>query len=100
MTIFLSGPMTGLPGYNYPAFAAAAWDLRARGRHVVSPHELHDGKTNLPYIYYLRHDLKALLECTELVVLPGWRNSFGAQLEVRVAAALDMPITEYKKAQP
>lgn len=33
--IYLCGPMTGLPEYNYPAFHAAAAELRAQGWHVV-----------------------------------------------------------------
>lgn len=35
--IYLSGPMTGLPAYNYPAFNAAAVRLRAAGYLVYHP---------------------------------------------------------------
>jgi hypothetical protein len=34
--------MSGLPKHNFPAFDAAAADLRARGFDVVSPAELDD----------------------------------------------------------
>lgn len=37
--IYLCGPMTGLPEYNYPAFHAAAAELRAQGWRVVNPAE-------------------------------------------------------------
>lgn len=30
--IYVAGPMTGLPDYNLPAFAAATFELDARGR--------------------------------------------------------------------
>lgn len=37
--IYLSGPMTGLPDYNYPAFNAEAARLRALGYTVENPAE-------------------------------------------------------------
>ena len=30
--VYISGPMTGLPEFNYPAFFAKAAELRAEGR--------------------------------------------------------------------
>jgi hypothetical protein len=38
--IYLSGPMTGLPDYNHPAFRAEAKRLRALGYTVVNPAEI------------------------------------------------------------
>ena len=39
--IYLSGPMTGLPGLNFPAFAAITANLRAYGHTVTNPAELY-----------------------------------------------------------
>ncbi|AXC38143.1 nucleoside deoxyribosyltransferase [Gordonia phage Ayotoya] len=92
---YLAGPMSGHPGHNYPAFAEAADRLRNRGLIVVSPHELHGGDTSQPWTYYLRRDLRALLDCDWLVMLTGWESSTGATLEHRVATQLGMPCIEY-----
>lgn len=102
---FISGPMSGVPDFNYPTFESAAAYLRSKGLDVVSPHELHDGNMGHGYAYYLRRDLRALLDCDVLVQLPGWRESRGAVVEYEVAQALcmlvmDMQRTDDGVAQP
>jgi hypothetical protein len=39
-----------------------------------------------------QHDLKGLLECDGLAILPGWEFSTGARNEVTVAGVLRMPV--------
>lgn len=90
--IYIAGPMTGYPQHNYPAFEAAAGDLRALGFRVVSPHELHDDDMGRPFDWYLRRDLKALVECDAIALLPGWQDSRGASLEHHVAVALGLQV--------
>jgi hypothetical protein len=89
--IYISGPMTGLPEFNYPAFNAAAAALRASGLDVVNPAEK-DLPLGLPWATYLRHDLVDLIGCEAIVMLPGWLDSKGACLERHVAEALGMPV--------
>ncbi len=37
-TIYISGPMTGYPEYNYPAFMAAEKKLRSLGHgYIINP---------------------------------------------------------------
>jgi len=103
MTIYLSGPMTGLPDHNYPAFRAAAERLRAQGTKVISPHEL---PANCPgcsdeamphsWANHMRADLAALLTCDVIMLLPGWEQSRGAQLEKTVAEAVNMMVVDYR----
>lgn len=102
MIIYLSGPMTGLPDHNYPAFQAAAERLRAQGATVVSPHELPAncpgcGENDLPHSWaeHMRADLAALLTCDVIMLLPGWETSRGAQLEKTVAEAVNMTVVDY-----
>lgn len=94
MTCYISGPMTGIAAFNFPAFHQAAANLRARGYTVVNPaelDELHPSET-LQWSDYLRRDIKALMDCTHIAMLQGHETSKGACLELFVASALGMPV--------
>lgn len=91
MKVYVAGPMTGIPEFNYPAFHAAAAQLRAAGFEVLNPAELNPD-TGRAWEYYMRRDLAALVACEAVAVLPNWYESRGARLEVNVAAALSMPV--------
>lgn len=89
-TLYIAGPMSGYPSYNFPAFYSAARSLRACGYEVVSPAEMHTELPGLlPWSEYLRRDLIELLSFTNgVALLPGYERSRGASLEVSVASAL------------
>lgn len=91
MKVYLTGPMTGYPEFNYPAFEEAAKVLRAAGVEVVSPHEVNpaDG-VDRGWDWYLRRDIVALVDCNAVVRLPGSDDSKGSRLECYIAAALGM----------
>jgi hypothetical protein len=94
--VYVAGPMTGYPEFNYPAFEAAAKWLRLAGHEVVSPHEVNPPSVGFdhPWDWYMRRDLVALMDVEAVVVLPGWEASKGAGLETYIARALGMPIYE------
>lgn len=85
--IYISGPMTGLPEFNFPAFNAAADALQLRGYSVVNPAELNPDVTTSRYTC-LRVDLAALVQCDALALLPGWEHSPGARREVENALSM------------
>ena len=89
--IYIAGPMTGLPDFNRPAFAAAAAHLRALGLEAINPGELHP-HTHLPWSFYMRSALAAMLTCDSILLLRGWTNSRGAKMEFQIANALGMSI--------
>lgn len=90
--VYISGPMTGMPENNFPAFHAAARELRALGLDVVSPAEI-NSECGGRWEDYLRKDIKALCDCDTLVLLPGWEASRGAHLELHLAHRLGMKIS-------
>ncbi len=104
---YLAGPMRGIPNFNFPAFAAGAALLRARGYEVFSPAErdenrhnprMFEGTGDITKIegvggFSLREVLGADLEwigkfADYVVVLPGWELSKGARAEVALARAI------------
>lgn len=89
---YIAGPMTGYPEFNYPSFLDKAAELRSSGKSVISPAEIHPAEPLMPVDWYLRRDLAVLVMCSHIVLLPGWKNSKGAQLEHHVATALGMKI--------
>lgn len=96
MRIYIAGPMTGYPDWNFPTFRAAAAALRARGHEVISPAELDEADSaplgSLPWAEYLRRDIPHLISCEAIALLPGWENSRGARLEHHIATALGMSV--------
>jgi hypothetical protein len=88
--VYLSGPMTGLPEDNFPAFHAHAAQLRAAGYDVVNPAEIDNyGKT---WEGCLRTDLREVCTCDAIALMPGWEGSKGANLELHVAHRLGMKV--------
>ncbi|GEM_PF-350229 len=89
--IYIAGPMTGLPDLNFPAFNAAANELRVEGWHVENPAE-HGIVDGAQWSDYMHTDLQQLSTCCAIYLLPGWSKSRGATLEAHVAKALGMAV--------
>lgn len=83
--LYVCGPMTGLPDYNYPAFNDAAATLRAMGYTVLNPAENPAQDT---WEAYMRQAIAQLVQCQTIVLLPGWTDSRGALIEYRLALEL------------
>jgi hypothetical protein len=90
--------MRSIPEFNFPAFHAAAARFRAEGVEVVDPAELDEQDPFPPgtrsWVDYMRRDLRALMACNAIAVLPGWQASQGAALEVYVARALGLRVLD------
>lgn len=102
MKVYVSGPMSGLPEFNYPAFRAASARLRQFGFTVECPTEIGTRAGLEPgtatWEDFMREDLRALLDCDAVVTLPGWQRSRGATLECHVAVALGLPLWSLDEA--
>jgi len=91
---YLSGPMTGHPEFNYPAFHAAAAALRGAGINVVNPAEIAESSDD--WANCMRADLKALCDCEAIVLMPGWETSAGAHLELHIAHRIGLRIVHLR----
>lgn len=91
MKLYIAGPMTGYPEYNYPAFNRAEEILIAHGYDVLNPARrgVVDG---WGWVDYMRPALRDISEADGLAVLDGWHASRGATLEVDIAQRLDLRV--------
>ena len=90
-TVYVAGPMTGLPDHNYPAFHAAEALLTDAGYRVLNPAR----NGTIPgdaCAACMRLGLRQVLEADAVALLPGWEASRGARLEREVALALGLPV--------
>ncbi len=98
--VYLSGPMTGITEFNFPAFHKAAESWRDKGHEVCNPAETDNGDTSKDRSYYLRKDIAALVGCDAIAVLPDWQYSRGSRLEVTIAHELGMPLYDAETFAP
>lgn len=89
--LYLSGPMTGIPDHNFPAFNAEAARLRGKGYDVVNPVDI-NADQQADWHACLRRDIAALTTCDAIALLPGWQGSAGAHLEMHIAHRVGMAI--------
>ena len=94
LRVYVAGPMSGLPEFNYPEFHAAAATLRNLGYEVENPAE-NDRPVTDPWTSFLRDAITRMLTCDAVVTLAGWEESRGARLEVFIARELGMLVARF-----
>jgi hypothetical protein len=105
MRLYVSGPMRGYPEDNFPAFHEATATLREEGHDVTCPAETSQrladetarGLDEITFAEYMRtYDYPAVVTADAVVVLPGWKASIGARLEVMCAHVCGIPVIKYE----
>lgn len=110
MRVYVSGPISeggtlSLPEVmvNAAVFNQAAALLRTAGHEVVNPVELHDDGTYTPgnlarWQECMRTDLKEMLNCQAIVLLPKWERSPGSVRELLLAIWLGFGVMRLTEA--
>ncbi|MDR5765020.1 MULTISPECIES: DUF4406 domain-containing protein [unclassified Caballeronia] len=93
MKLYIAGPMTGYPELNFPAFHAEAGRLRALGFEIVNPAEINVDPT-AGWLACMRADIKQLVDCDGIALLPGWEQSSGATVEHTLARGLGLRVMQ------
>jgi DNA-binding transcriptional LysR family regulator len=86
--LYIAGPMSGYPDYNYPLFHLIDPDLRRAGYETLNP------ASNPPcesWDGYMRAAIRQVLAADGIALLPDWQASAGASLEVHIAHTLRVP---------
>lgn len=97
--------MSGIASLNFPLFHSESARLRALGFDIVNPAEINGGADELVacagmtdeqlaahWAVCMRNDIRELMTCDGIALLPGWSGSKGATLECGIATALSMAI--------
>lgn len=117
MTYYISGPMRGVPRYNFPAFNRAAERLRSEGHEAINPAEedvaigLDPAKmpddwdwSRLPPGFdladFAARDIESIKRADGIFMLPGWKQSEGATAEYHIAKWLGLVIVDSCTSAP
>lgn len=86
--VYISGPMTGYPEYNRPAFAEAAQAIKARGWEPANPARDIIVKGEAAWDTYMRYAITLMMQCDGIYMLDNWQYSRGATIEYQLAMSL------------
>lgn len=89
--VYVAGRITGLPKEQVQTkFSNITARLADMGYTVVNPAEALEDERS--WKDAVRNDIKKMLECDEVHLLPDWKESRGAQLERDIALRLGMQV--------
>lgn len=91
LRVYVSGPMTDLPGNNAAAFFAAELALQDRGFAVCNPARLRFGP-DVWWIDAMPAAVRLMLRCRVVFMLDGFHVSPGCIKEMELAKALGLPV--------
>jgi len=97
--IYISGPITGIPDGNRRAFSMASMQLDIAGHESVSPHN-NGLPADASWQEHMRADIRILMDCEGMALLPGWRQSKGAQIERDLALSVGIVVKPLEEWLP
>lgn len=89
--LYIAGPMSGLPEFNYPAFHAAEAQLQAAGYETLNPatNAKPDPET---WEGYMRAAIGQVIQADGIAFLPGAAGSRGARIEMKLGWDLSLDV--------
>ncbi len=97
---YLTGPMTGYEDHNHPEFHRVAKKLRAAGIEIDNPAEHFSGEVSgRPMEDFLEADIMAIHKMKSVIVMKGWSESGGSNIEVLFAWYCKIPVYWYIDAE-
>jgi len=92
--IYISGPMTGLPNWNFPSFNRVAQKIRDQGEfEVINPAEYGlVEQTVEDRCFIMAKAMTDICNSDALYMLEGWEDSSGARAEWALGYALGLEI--------
>ncbi len=89
MTVYIAGPVSGIPGYNMPLFRDTARRLARIDIGSIIPHDVYSpGDHRCPALIWCEAMIACipvLLSSDAVVFLDGWKNSAGCRREMAIA---------------
>lgn len=99
---YISGAMEGKPKLNFPLFNRVAKEMRNAGFFVMNPAEFGEF-ADWRWADYISRDLKELAQYKPdyIILIDGWRESAGSQIEVIAARKINpnVKVVEYAEMQ-
>lgn len=92
LRVYVAGPMTGYPDFNYPAFFAAERALRNLGYDPINPARTEGREGCKTWLDFMRAALRDIADADAIATLPGWWDSRGASCEYRIGNDLGLPV--------
>lgn len=86
---YISGPMSGYEKYNFPTFNRIQKYLQACGLNIESPHtnplpkNIKEMNEKELWVHMMSLAIKQLNECDGIILIKGWTESRGANLELK-----------------
>ena len=111
--VYIAGPMSGLPEFNFPAFFEAEKRWEERGWEVLNPARLDieagydpakSTVTEGTVAEFITRDLQAIQSLVPkrdaIALLPGWSDSMGAKAELAVAIWMGLKVFDADTGRP
>lgn len=93
MKIYISGKITGRDLEEArKQFDKAEQYWISQGIEVVNPMKEVPAEDGKPWDYYMRRDIKLLMDCDAIYMMDGWKTSRGAKIEKYIAEQLGMKL--------